>query len=34
MVLVFSFVSFSGIIEVSVLVEGVAGSTVGCCSAG
>ena len=34
MVLVFSFVSFSGVIEVSVLVEGVAGSTVGCCSAG
>ena len=32
MVLVFSFVSFSGIIEVSVLVEVFAGSPVSCCS--
>ena len=31
-VLVFSYVLFSGLIEVSVLVKSVAGSPVGCCS--
>ena len=34
MVLVFSFIPYSGINKVSVLVEGVAGSPVGCCSSG
>ena len=33
-VLVFSFVSFSGMIEVSVLVEVFSGSSVSCCSVG
>ena len=32
-VLVFSYVLFSSLIEVSVLVKSVAGSSVGCCSA-
>ena len=31
-VLVFSFVSFSGMIEVSVLVDAFAGSSISCCS--
>ena len=31
-VLVFSFVSFPDIIEVSMLVKGVVGSPIGCCS--